>query len=186
MKKIFFTTLTLALLAVTSSCTHTRPLTEQYIKTEIEQHTVGSFSTIRTYSIFKEASLNSTGFCDLTGYKYGEIKKLIIGAEKYFFVQKNFKEDNTIKYKTDFIELTVEQCNDIISNYKIIYDKIKSESIKGSKEVTHDYTVNKDLFISYKKTSSTNPVLIDLWIKGTKYSYDSQLIIRSIKKFIEY
>lgn len=186
MKKTFFTTLTLALLAVTSSCTHTRPLTEQYIKTEVEKHTEGSFSTIKTYSIFKGPSVNKTGFCDFTGYKYNDTKKLVIGADKYFFVHKNFKEDNTIKYKTDFVELTVEQCNAIITNYQIILDKVKSESVKGSKEVTHDYTVSKDLFISYKKIGMKKPVLIDLWIKGTKFSFDSKKTIKFINKFIEY
>lgn len=186
MKKTLFTALTLALLTVISSCTHTRPLTEQYIKNEVEKHTEGGFSSIKTYSIFKAASLNKTGFCDFTGYKYNDTKKLIIGADKYFFVQKNFKEDNTYKYKTDFIELTVEQCDAFLTNYKIIYDKIKTESVKGSKEVTHDYTLSKDIIISYKKSGMNNPSQIDLWIKGTKFSYDGLLIIKSFKKFIEY
>lgn len=186
MRKTILATLIVLTISIITSCTHTRPLTEQYIKTKIETHSAGNFSTIQTYSIFKGVSANKSGFMDLTGYKYNNTKKLVIGADIYVYVQKKYKEDPTTGHKPNFIELTQEQCNSIITNYQILLDKIKSEKVRGSKEVTHDYTVSNELFISYKKTRNVTPVLIDLWINGAKFSFDSKKIIKSINKFISY
>jgi len=170
-----------------TGCMQTRYITEKYIKTKIENHNEGEFSTIKTYTIFKGTSYDDGAYLELTGYKYANSKALVLGADKYYMARQKFKGDQTIIADIIYIELSLAQCKDIITNHKILQDKIKTEKPKMSEEIYHDFTVSKDLFISYRKSSGSSTVSnIDFWILGEKYSISTLTIINKLNKFINY
>lgn len=171
---------------VLSSCMQTRYLTEKYIKTNIEQHKVDEFSSIRTYAIFKGATVGGSTYLELTGYKYESKKALVIGTDDYYAARKKFKEDQTIVAGIAYIELTAEQCKAILDNYKVLLTKIKAEKPKRHEEVYHDFTVSDDLFISYSKSVGRAESCIHFWILGAKYSIATNTIIKKLNKFMDY
>ncbi len=184
-RTILLSTVLLALML--SSCMQTRYITEKYIKTKIENHNEGEFSTIKTYTIFKGTSSGGGAYLELTGYKYANSKALVLGADKYYMARQKFKGDQTIIADITYIELSLTQCKDIITNYKILQEKIKAEKPKMSEEIYHDFTVSKDLFISYRKSSGSSTVsYIDFWIQGEKYRISTLTIIKKLNKFINY
>lgn len=170
-----------------SGCIQSRYMTEKYIKSNIEQHTEGDFSSIKTYSIFKGKTYGGVAYLELTGYKYNSSKGLIIGADRYYLERQKFRGDKTVIAEITYIELTKQQCIDIVTNYKILQDKLKSEKPRASEEIYHDYTVSKDLYISYRKSSvSSSTTFINFWIKGEKYPIATSTIIKKLEKFINY
>jgi hypothetical protein len=172
---------------ITQSCT-TRYLTEQKIKNEIQTHEVGKSSKIETYTIFKK-QFYSDGYrvyLELTGCKYESEKILLIGADKFYYTRKNFKEDNSIIRKATYIKLNTEQCKLILDKYKFIQLKADEEKPKLKEDIYWDYTISEDLFISFKKSNGKTTNMIDFWIKGEKYQIPTYKIIKKIEKFIEY
>ncbi|MFY7861790.1 MAG: hypothetical protein ACOVP5_06135 [Chitinophagales bacterium] len=170
-----------------SACMETRYITEKYIKTKIENHNEGEYSTINTYSIYKGTTYNESAYIELTGYKYANNKALVIGADRYYKARENFNGDQTIIAEITYIELSLEQCKDILTNYKVLLDKLENEKPKRSEEIYHDFTVSKDLFISYRKSSGASILgFIDLWIQGEKYSIATFTLIDKLNKFINY
>lgn len=185
MNKIF--TITVLLTILLSGCMQTRYITEKYIKTNIEKHNESEFSTIKTYTIFKGTSYGGGAYLELTGYKYGNSKALVIGADRYYMARKKFQGDRTIIADITYIELSLPQCKAIIDNYKVLQDKIKTEKPKMSEEIYHDYTVSEDLFISYRKSAGSSSVsYIDFWIKGEKYRISTITIMKKLEKFNNY
>ncbi len=179
--------LSILLTFLLTSCMQTRSITENYIKTKIENHNKGEYSSINTYSIFKGASYSGGSYLEFTGYKYKNSKALVIGADKYYMARQKFKTDQTIISDITYIELSTAQCEDIITNYKILKDKIKNEKPIMSEEIYHDYTVSKDLFISYRKASGGMATsYIDLWIQGRKYRISTRTIIKKLSSFLNY
>lgn len=170
-----------------SSCMQTRYITEQQIKNRIESHKIGDFSTIRTFNLFQGFTFDGSSYLEMTGYKYGMDKGLIIGADKYYLARQKFPGDNTRIAEIIYIELSFDQCNAIMTNAKALVEKINTESPKSNETVYHDYTVSKDLFVSYKKSfTSSNPVYLDLWIKGEKFSIEAETMFKKLKKFLNY
>lgn len=101
-------------LLFTGCVLETRNMTEKYIKTNVEVHKNGEFSSISTYSIYKSyPSSYSSSYLEFTGYKYGSKKGLIIGADKYYLDREKFKGDNTTIAKVVYIELTIPECQAI-------------------------------------------------------------------------
>lgn len=184
MKKTFtITVLTLFL----TGCMNTRYITERYIKTNIEKHSEGDFSTIKTYSIFKGVSYGGGAYLELTGYKYNNKKELVIGADRYYMARKKFPGDQTTIAEITYIDLTLAQCKAILDNYQVLQSKVKAAKPKINEEIYHDYTVSDDLFISYKRTSGrSSRGYIDFWIKGEKYSLATNAIIAKLEKFMSY
>ena len=184
-KTILLSSVLLAFLL--TGCMQTRYITEKYIKTKIENHNEGEFSTIKTLTIFKGTSYGGGAYLELTGYKYANSKALVLGADKYYMARQRFTGNQTIIADITYIELSLAQCQDIITNYKILKDKIKTEKPRMSEEIYHDFTVSKDLFISYRKSSGSSTVTyIDFWIQGEKYRISTQAIIKKLNKFISY
>lgn len=166
----------------------TRPLTEWYIKTQIEMHEVGEFSTIKTLSIYKGYSSFGGAYIELTGFKYAsDAKMLVIGADKYYKARSKFEGDNTIIAEIKYIELSVAQCKQIVGNHKILLNKLKAEKPRVNEEIYHDYTVSNDLFISYRKSAGgPTDTYMNLWIDGEKYRIPTLLLINKLEKFIAY
>jgi hypothetical protein len=186
MKKFFlpFSFLTVILL---TGCMKSRYITEKYIKTNIETHIEGEFSNVSTYTIFQGIVNGGGAYLELTGYKYKDKKALVIGADRYYVARDKLNGYQTAIAEITYIELSIDQCNSIINNYKILQDKIKAEKPKKSEEIYHDFTVSKDLFICYKKSAGSSSVsFLDFWIKGHKYKVSTKLIIKKLKKFMEY
>lgn len=170
-----------------TGCTQTRYITEKYIKTNIEKHMEGDFSTIKTYAIFKGTSQSGGSYLELTGYKYANTKGLVLGADKYYMARQKYKGDQTVIAEITYINLNMAQCRDIITNYKILMERIKTEKPKLGEDIYHDFTVSKDLFISYKKSPGGSAVnYIDFWIAGERYRVSTKTIISNLKKFVDY
>ncbi|MEH0153594.1 hypothetical protein V6R21_05735 [Limibacter armeniacum] len=179
--------ISLSMVALLTGCMQTRYITEQYIKTNVEKHTEGEYSTIRTYTVFKGKSYNSNSYLELTGYKYRDISKLVIGADKYYPDRKQFETDQTRIADITYIELTLEQCKAILQNYQILQEKINKEKPLRNEEVYHDYTVSKDLFISYRKAKgSISSTYIEFWVQGEKFVVSTPIIMDKLRKFMDY
>ncbi len=170
-----------------SGCLQTRYITERYIKTNIENHKEGNFSSIKTYSIFQGASISGGSYLELTGYKNGSTKGLVIGADKIYAARQKFKGDQTLLANITFVELSLAQCKSILDKYKLLQEKIKLEKPIINEEIYSDYTVSKDLFISFKISKINRSVtFIDFWIDGEKYHVSTKTIMKKLNKFINY
>jgi len=178
----------LVLTLLFSGCMHTRYITERYIKTNVETHIEGKFSSIRTYSIFADITTDKSGRLELTGYKYGTKKGLIIGADKnYILREKKQGEQPIIATEVTFIELSLPQCQGILDNYQELENRIGAEHPLPNEEVYQDYAVSPDLFISFKKQAFHSDIsVLDLWIKGEKYPITERNVIKKLIKFINY
>ncbi len=163
----------------------TRYLTEQFIKTKIEEHKGREFSSIRTYSIYQSSS-SFKFYLEFTGYKYKEKKGLVIGADKYYLDRQKFRGDNTIIADVTYIVLNMEECKSILDNFEILQQKINSETPYGSEEIYHDFTVNEDLFISFRKSVYGTSTTINFWIKGEKYIVSTRTMLIKLQEFMNY
>lgn len=187
--KILRNAFVITVLLVLSSCRATRNITESYIKNNVEQHREGEFSSIKTLSLFKGITYKGDAYLELTGYKYAGKKALIIGADKYYNARKKFIGDETMIAKIMYIELSVEQCEAIIMHYKTLRENLRSDKPVFTEEVYHDYTVSKDLFISFRRTktsASTGVGYMNLWIRGEKFSMAPNTLIYKLEKFLKY
>jgi hypothetical protein len=165
----------------------TRYITQQHIKTKIEKHNPGNFSSMRTYNIFKGRTYMRNAYIEFTGYKYENTKGLVIGADKYYLARQKFHGDKTVIAEISYVELTLAQTNAILENYKDLQQSVKAEKVKLNEEVYHDYTVSEDLFISFRKISGSSSYnYIDLWINNEKFTVSTAKIMSKLQKFIEY
>lgn len=184
-KTIIFPIIITALLL--SGCMQSRYITEKFIKTKIENHKVGEFSSIKTYTIFKGASYGGSAYLELTGYKYENKKALIIGVDKYYMARQKFKGDQTLIADITYIELTLEQCKSILEKHQILLDKIKSKKAIMNETINEDFTISENLFISFRKSYGNSSVSkINLWINGDKYVISRNILMRKLSKFINY
>lgn len=182
MKKIILFILSTFLL---SGCLKSRYLTEQYIKTQIEQHEENQFSSIKTYTIYKGVSNDGKSYLELTGYKYKNTKGLVIGADKYYNV--GSKNNPSYVANIKYIVLTNQQAQNIVDNFSILNDKIKREKPYKNEEIYHDFTVSDNLFISLKKSGKISPSqYINFWILDEKFSITSYSVLENLKKFMKY
>lgn len=172
---------------IAGGCNQIRYITERHIKNEIEQHRPGEFSNVRTYVIYRAPTTIGTRYVELTGYKYKGKKALVIGVDRIVVERKKFKEDNTLLVNFEFTELTLEQAQSILDQYKVLLDKIKTEKPIKNESVYHDFTLSPEVFISFKKTKSNKGTdTINFWIKGEKYSMLQGKIIERLREFVRY
>lgn len=178
--------LSLCMIIIFTKCSHTRLVTEQFIKNEVEKHENKEFSSIRIYSLYKK-KLSDVTFIELSGYKYNNEKKLVITVDKLSALKKAFKEDETKLRKIRFVVLDEEQCKGILNSYLDLRIRIENEKQKRSEDIYSDYTVSKDLFVSFKRMNKNQRMeKMDLWINGEKYTVVTKEIINKLNKFIEY
>ena len=167
-------------------CLPTRNITEKQIKTQIEVHKPGEQTSIRLFSIYKKSINKNKDYIELTCFKSEKKSGLLIG------VIKNIKLENPRKFnesdkQTFFKELSLGDCESIVQNYFTLLGKIQFEKVKVNEIVYHDFTLDKDIFISLKKGQNVNPKFnLDLWIYGENYTVKSTQIIRKLQKFIQY
>jgi len=169
-----------------NSCIQTRYITERIIKNSIETHTPGEFSTIRTFSIYKLTDTDKR-YIEFTGYKYKDKKGKVIGGDRTYRVQKNFKEDNTRIVESDYVHLTENQCAEMLNNYRILQEKISREKkSKMNEEIYYDFTVSDDCFISVRKYTTASTYYTNIWLKGEKYRVVGTDMVKSLEKFLKY
>ncbi len=187
MKKSIYTTFTILSFSLIGCAPASRYITEKFIKTNIENHISGETSTIRIYSLFKYYNITEGNYIEFTGYKYKSTKGLVIGADKYYAARQKFPGDKTIFADVTYINLDTVECQSILDNYKILTDRVEKEKPKVGEEIYHDYTVNKDLFISFRKDYYTFGIMnIYIWINGEKYTLLTDDLIGNLKKFMKY
>ena len=174
------------------SCRHTRYLTEQYIKANIETHTENEFSRLETYTILQKRLRNQSGsfhgfaYLELTGYKHNGKAGMVIGAEKYHFMRK-VSLTNPFEKDVTYINLDLNQCKELLSNHKELRVKIEAEKTKPFIVIYQDFNASKDFYIGYKavlgKSRTKN---IDFWIKGERYRIKSRVFMKKFMKFMKY
>lgn len=192
MKRFFLLCAIVSIFLSQISCKSSRYITEQYIKTNIEDHQPENTSSIRTYSIFKGNTANTGRYLELTGYKFNSKKGLVIGADRSYITRKISSRAGTIteaETYIDYIQLDLDQCRAILANYKTLQDRLKKEKPRSSEEVYHDYTVSKDCFISFRKSGNgdgSGTEYVNFWVKGEKYRINTNLFVKKLKQFSEY
>lgn len=177
------------ILSILVGCTPiaSRYITEKYIKTNIENHIPKDTNSIKIYSIYKYHNITAGNYIEFTGYKYQLKKGLVIGADKYYSARQKFPGDITVLAEIKYINLDIAECQSILDNYKILIDKIEKEKPKAGEEIYHDYTVNKDIFISFRKDYyNFGTMNIYVWISGEKYTLSTDELIGNLKKFMKY
>ncbi|WP_031528812.1 hypothetical protein [Dyadobacter crusticola] len=192
MKQFFLACVLISIFLSQISCKSSRYITEQYIKNNIEDHQPENTSSIRTYSIFKGNTANTGRYLELTGYKFNFKKGLVIGADRSYITRKISSRAGTIteaETYIDYIQLDLDQCSAILTNYKTLQDRLKKEKPRSSEEVYHDYTVSKDCFISFRKSGNgdgSGIEYVNFWVKGEKYRINTNLFVKKLKQFLEY
>ncbi len=168
-----------------TGCLPPKYITEKYIKNNLEVHEINAFSSVRLYSIYSGNVYGGKDYLELTGYKIGQKKGLLIGS-----IKKKSEVDQKSEKKADdlqFTQLTVEQCQMIVEKHYELIQKIKLERPRFNEAVYHDFAISKDLWISFKKGHGSKSVsIMDIWIKGDRYTVYTKKIIRNLKKFIDY
>jgi hypothetical protein len=188
MRKLLFLPIVLFIMLV-SSCTQTRSLTEQYIKTEVEQHEPRARSSIRTYSIYKSpVSSTTTKYVELTGYKYNGVKGMVLGADRYTRYRAKLTGMPVAGIEVTYVILTEAECQAMLDFEPVIRAALKSAPRGGAgEEVYEDYTVKEGVFISYRKyVGMSSPTKIDLWIDGHKYTLPANTFLKKLRKFMAY
>ncbi len=179
--------LSLFIVTLLAGCRTPRYITEQFIKTEIEQHNPGQFSSIKLYSIFQGKTYGGHTYLELTGYKYNNTKGLVIGADRYYKARPRYARDETLTGNAYMVTLTADECQMILDNYEILKSKIRNENPKNHEAIYHDLTINENLFISYScRPGSSSGTYISLWMFDEKFVIDSDDFIKKLKKFASY
>lgn len=175
-----------------ASCRTPRYITEKYIKTNIEDHKEGEFSRIETYSIFQKVlsrqsgSPNGLAYIECTGYKHNGKTGMVIGAFKFQSKRVNLSDKNMSNLIV-YINLNSQQCKSILSNYKELETKIATEKPRLNEAIYHDFSVSRDIFISYEAIpGKPKTAFINFWIKGEKYTIPNGLFIRKFQQFMKY
>lgn len=178
-----------------SSCRQTRYLTEQHIKSTIQGHTENEFSRLETYSILQKRLRNQSGsfkgfaYLELTGYKHSGKTGMVIGAEKYHFKGNRLLRLITAppEKEVTYINLDLNQCKALLSNYKELKEKILAENDEPYMMVYHDFSASKDFYISHSvEIGKSKTKYIDFWIKGEKYTLKSKKFIKKFRQFMKY
>jgi len=175
----------LALVYFTSCNVSTRQITENYIKTEIEDHFVGEQHLSSIHLIFQRTLVdNSQDYVELAGYIGETEKKLIIAADKIYKQRAKFKGDQSLLQEVAFIELTENECKAILKNNKSLFDEINKAEINSRKEKMYsDYTVNENMFVSFSKRKNSK-IAYHIWLYGTKYNINAKTFDESLVNFL--
>jgi hypothetical protein len=179
-------TIYLTVILAITSCAQTRSITEQYIKNNIEEHTINEFSSIRTYNIF-QSFIGVGTYIEFTGHIFLGKKGLLIGVDRYYRERPQFKGDQSVIAQIDYIDLTEEECQLLLSKIEPLYEKLKDKKCKNNEFIYQDFTVNKDLFVSvYRSNFNGTSINVDLWIYGQKYSIPKWSLVEVLKLFLAY
>ncbi len=168
-----------------SSCLAPREITEHYIKNNLEKHVVGQAQSSVTYSIYKGLSLDQTSYLEMTGFKQGDEKKLIIGVDKYYKLRPNFTGEQTTLAEIFYLELDMSEFALFYSELIRLEEKAVSQ-MAGKNETTYlDFTITPDFFISSSKFNTTSPGMfnVDLWINGEKFVISTNQLFDQLEKF---
>ena len=183
------------------SCSPTRYINEQYIKNNVAPQNTNEFSSLSIKNFFTSSYGSELlidmfiqppapiHYIEMSGYKYGIKKGIVIGTDLFYKQPRNFSVDNQYKRVTQFINLNDDDVKKILDNHKLLRDKVKSEKVSSFFEtIYHDFTVNDKLTISFPKTKLTfkYPSFIDLWIKGEKYRCSYYSLINALENYTKY
>jgi len=171
-----------------TSC-HRLYLTESYLKNNVEKHTVGESSSIKAYMFEKNIGYDGNSTVELLGYKYKNKKGLLIGVTHSLNVR--FQNQNILLLSNNnVIELSLADCELILQLKDSIDINFKKIDTKTRERKSFDYTINKNLIISYSNIGTgkmqTNNSMLDLWIKGQHYGVNKILFYDKLKQFIVY
>ena len=168
-------------------CTPTRHITEKYIKNELQTHKTGNVGYLETRSLYKSDPSKSK-YIELTAYKEGEKKGLVIGADLYYAARQKYEGDNTVIAEINYIELSIEECQDILDNYQTLMNYVSKNKPEKNYTIYADHTVNEDLFISFQKSKGTIDAedYVYLWIRDGKWKISASTFIKKLNKFIKY
>jgi hypothetical protein len=200
--KPFYFTIAAFCASLTVSCTSVSPnLTEHYIKTKVQEHLVGGYSSLKSYPLYKRNHY-SKGHFELIGFSNDQTKSLVIGVGKYpkmhFTAPTTYEQqlagvinipsvDSDVLSDTAYVELSPVQCKAIMDGFKELKSRMKSQKMKSGVVYTEDFTVTKDFFISYKKsTVSSGSRTLDLWVKGEKYAVSTAIFMQKLTDFLAY
>jgi hypothetical protein len=164
---------------------------ETYLKTSVEKHTGGEFSSIKLMAIYNGLCFNGRSI-ELTGFKYNNKKGMVLAGSNNPSPQQGTQQAKPEAVKTEGILVVIDEIEArmILDNYKKLLEKIKADKPGFKETVFQDFTVNDELFISYCRTYSafqgTSGTYVDLWIKGNKFTMYSVEFIKRMEEFIAY
>jgi len=158
-------------------------ISEQYIKTNIQQHTQNEFNSMNLKTIYK-----SIGF-EFVAFKTESRKGMLVRGNKYYNLPKQVESELIIQQEYDFVVLNITDLEDLLSKFETLSIMSEEISVKHPNiEEYVDYTVNDDFFISFRKDVSIKkrPNSINLWISELKYTMSSYSFKSNIEDAIKY
>lgn len=172
-----------------TGCIQTRSLTEEFIKTKVEDHVPGTNSTIRTYAIYQSPAGSSTeDYIELTGYKYNGVKGMVVGADRYYRYRAKLTGLPVEGADVSYVLLSETECRTMLEKEPVIWTLLREAPRAFNSEVAYqDYTVNDRVFMSYRKgAGQSSSSYIGIWVDGHKYNMPSQAFTRMMRKFLNY
>lgn len=168
-----------------SSCMVPRNITEQYIKNNTEKHEVGKPTNSLTYTIFKGFALDHTSYLEITGFKQGGEKKMVIGVDKYYNLRPRFSGEQAVLAEIYYLELNMSEFVLLYSELIDLKERAASQTAGKNETSYMDFTITPNFFISSSKYNTTSPGMfnVDLWINGEKYVVPTNLLINQLEKF---
>jgi len=156
-------------------------ISENYIKTNIQEHIPDKFSKLETNEIYTNSNIEFTAF--LTEDKEG----LLIRGVKYYSTPKIVESERVVYEESNFVILELKDMRKIIAKLQSLKDMATSMKVEDLYELNYvDYTVSNDLFISYQKDVHSFDSLkyIYLWISSLKYTVESDDFLEILKESI--
>lgn len=178
---IFFT---LSLISITS-CSSSRDISETYIKNNHQEHEVGKLSSIQVYPI-SHGFTKDKKYIEFEGFMKGTEKFIVISVDDYLaplskstdLLSKEKMQLSVLLTKQEAL-LFVNSVETTIAEYR------KANNYNG---VYHqDFAVTKDLYYSFGsyRNYGSPEYIMDLWIKGQKYSLKYVRIVKEVRRFLE-
>ena len=181
-KYILFTVSALMLgsCAITSAVSSN--LVEQFIKTTLQEHSIGSFSEISMKTLYKGVDY------EMVAYKTRNEKGLALLSNKYYLANLHL-EVLSVYRDSDIILFSPKEIQQVISIIPELKNQIKLKKVEDPNEEEYiDYTIKDNFYLSYRKdiASAKVPDKINLWIWDVKHTISANELISSFTSATSY
>lgn len=165
------------------SCMVVSNVSEQYIKTRIQEHIPNQYSGIETSEIYHNEDF------EFTAYKSADKQGMLIRGVKYYKTPKKIESERVIIVESDFVNIDYSELEGLTTAILTLTktaDSMKANNAYESKYI--DFTVSDNFFISYQKEAFylNSKKNIHLWISGLKYTINANDFYSVINQSIEF
>jgi len=144
-------------------------LVEQFIKTNIQKHSLSAYSKISLKTVYKDLDF------EIVAYRTSSNNGLVLLSNKYFLAHSH-QEVITVYRDSDIIILNQNQITQVLTIIPELQNKIRLKKIKHPNEEEYiDFSIKENFYLSYRKDVSSYkvPDKINLWIWDVKHTIEA-------------